>query len=177
MAEGRRGLVLVLTGDGKGKTTSAFGQALRAVGNGMQVAIVQFIKSTREPGEVRAAERLAPDLTVHVVGAGFIDPRHRPTEADRRSAREGLDLARRLAQDPALDLLVLDEVNCALNLGLLEVSAVLDLLSARHPALHVVLTGRRAPQALVDCADLVTDMRDVKHHYDCGVAAQPGIEE
>lgn len=173
----RRGLVMVLTGDGKGKTTSAFGQALRAVGRGMRVAVVQFIKGRHDCGEVLAAARLAPDLEVHVCGAGFVlDPNH-PREEDRRGAQEALDLARRLMQDPALDMLILDEINVAADLGLVDATTLLNLIDGKPPQLHLVLTGRRASAQVIERADLVTEMRNVKHPFDRGVRAQPGIEE
>lgn len=177
MAGKRRGLVMVFTGDGKGKTTAAFGQALRAVGRGMRVAVVQFIKSRRSPGEIRAARRLAPDLTVHICGAGYVHGQTGPRPVDLKAARGGVETARRLMQQPDLDMLILDEINVAAHLKLIHPTTLLELVEARPPHLHLVLTGRWAPLHLIQRADLVTEMREVKHHFRAGVPEQIGIED
>jgi cob(I)alamin adenosyltransferase len=166
------GYVQVYTGDGKGKTTATIGLVVRAVGAGLSVCIVQFIKRMAYH-ELRALERLA--VPVHQFGRGcFI--RGEPEPEDREWARRGLAFARERSVDPALDLLVLDEINVALHLGLLDVGALLELVRHRHAGLELVCTGRRAPESLIEVADLVTDMVNVKHYYDTGIQARDGIE-
>jgi cob(I)alamin adenosyltransferase len=177
MGTQRRGLVMVFTGDGKGKTTAAFGQALRAVGRGMRVAVVQFIKSRRSPGEIRAAAKLAPALTVHICGAGYVHGQTGPRPVDLEAARKGVDLARRLMTDPDLDMLILDEITVAAHLNLIDPTTLLHLVDAKPPRLHLVLTGRWAPLHLIERADLVTEMREVKHHWRRGVPEQLGVED
>ncbi len=170
------GLVLVFTGDGKGKTTAALGQALRAVGHGLAVRVVQFIKA-RACGEHAAAERLAPALVIERLGRGFVVPGAPAGEADAHAAaRAALDRCRTLLADGACDLLVADEVLTAARLGLLDEADVLALLEARPAPVHLVLTGRGATEAVRDRADLVTEMRLVKHPHQRGEPARPGIE-
>ena len=172
----RRGLVVVLTGDGKGKTTAALGMALRAVGGGLRVAMVQFVKA-RETGEHRAAARLAPDLQIHRRGLGFVPRRGEgPVEKHRAAAREALEFVRGLLSGGGHDMVIADEVLTAVGLGLVATEDVLGLLEDRPAEVHLVLTGGGAPQSVVDRADLVTEMRLVKHPYQTGVEAQEGIE-
>jgi len=174
---GRRGLVMVFTGHGKGKTTAAFGQALRAVGRGMRVAVIQFIKSRQAPGEIQAAKKLAPALTVHVCGAGYVYGQTGPRPVDIEAATRGIDLARRLMGDPDLDLLILDEINVAVHLNLVDPTTLLQLIDSKPPDLHLVLTGRWALDHVIERADLVTEMREVKHHFHKGIPEQLGIED
>ncbi|MFN7145955.1 MAG: cob(I)yrinic acid a,c-diamide adenosyltransferase [Myxococcota bacterium] len=173
----RVGLLLVNTGDGKGKSTAAFGMALRAVGHGQRVAVVQFIKGSRRYGELVTFEKLG--VSVVRAGEGFTWE-VRSDERQRELAAWGLERAREaLAVPPAeggVDLLVLDEVNVALGKGFLAVDALLGVLRARHPDVHVVCTGRYAPDALLDAADLVTRFDLVKHPFERGIRAQPGVE-
>ena len=172
----RHGLVIVLTGEGKGKTTSALGMALRAVGNGLRVAMVQFIKA-RETGEHKAAARLAPLLAIHRKGRGFVPPRGAgPIEEHRAAARDALGFARGLLQGAEHDMVIADEVLTAVGLGLLSAEDVLGLVADRPAAVHLVLTGRGAPPSVVEGADLVTEMRLVKHPYGAGLEAQEGVE-
>lgn len=179
MAENKErvGLLLVNTGDGKGKSTAAFGMALRAVGHGQRVSVVQFIKGSRQYGELVSLEKLG--VPVVRAGEGFTWE-VRSDERQRELAAWGLDRAREaLAVPPAeggVDLLVLDEINVALGKGFLAVDALLDVLGARHPDVHVVCTGRYAPDALVEAADLVTRFELVKHPFQQGIRAQPGVE-
>lgn len=164
--------VHVYTGDGKRKTTAALGLLLRARGAGLKVCLVQFIKSM-EYHEVGMLKELG--VPVRQFGRGcFI--RGEPEEADRKLARDGLTYARRLLHRGDLDLLILDEVNVAIHLGLVDETEVLDLLPARPAGLELVCTGRGAPEALINAADLVTEMVNVKHYYDAGVPARDGIE-
>jgi cob(I)alamin adenosyltransferase len=179
MAENKErvGLLMVHTGDGKGKSTAAFGMALRAVGHGQRVHVVQFIKGSRQYGELVSLEKLG--VPVVRAGEGFTWE-VRSDERQRELAAWGLDRAREaLALPPAeggVDLLVLDEINVALGKGFLAVEALLDVLGARHPDVHVVCTGRYAPDALVEAADLVTRFELVKHPFQQGIRAQPGVE-
>lgn len=171
-----RGLVMVFTGDGKGKTTAALGMALRAWGHGMRVLVIQFVKSARvETGERLAAARLGERFVIKTLGEGFVFEGE-DVERHREAARRALETAREAVQSGEYDLVVLDEITHALKHGLITEEAVLALLAAKSPAVHLVLTGRDAPEAIVARADLVTEMRAVKHHYQRGVPAQKGIE-
>lgn len=169
----RRGLVHVYTGNGKGKTTASLGLALRAAGHGLNTVIVQFIKS-RECGEHRALARLSPLVQVLVGGNGFV--MDEPKQADLGCASSALQAARAVMDGHACDLLVLDEVNCALACGLVGLREVLELIAARPPAMELVLTGRGAPPEVIAKADLVTEMRAVKHPFEQGQRARVGIE-
>ncbi len=167
------GRVLLFTGDGKGKTTAALGLGLRALGRGLRVCVVQFIKSRRDTGEIQAAAAFGNRFEILPAGRGFVKGQGGEPE-DRALARAALELARHKMHE--CDLLVLDEVNCAVKAGLLEVDDVLALLRQKPAALHVVLTGRDALPQLVAAADTATDMRNLKHAYDNGSQAMPGVE-
>jgi cob(I)alamin adenosyltransferase len=176
----RRGLVIVLTGDGKGKTTSAFGQALRAAGAGLDVAIVQFIKGVWKTGEVTAIGRTGLPITIDRTGLGFTverlrDPRI-PMEDHVAAAQAGLRIARGHLVDGKADLVILDEILGALLAGLVSLEDVLGLLRIRSRDVHLLLTGREAPQALIQAADLVSEVRLVRHPFQQGIPAQRGIE-
>lgn len=173
-----RGLVLVYTGNGKGKTTAAFGLALRAIGHGGAVYVVQFMKGPeRTYGETEAARRFLGEwLTVVQSGRDrFVDRAH-PEPEDRELARQGLEQARRAMLSGRYQLVVLDEVNVAVDFGLLSVKDVLDLLDDRPPDVDVVLTGRHAPPEVQARADMVSEVREIKHHYRQGVPGRAGIE-
>jgi len=169
-----KGLVIVNTGDGKGKTTAAFGTAFRAAGHGKRVAIVQFIKGPWDYGEVKAAESF-PNITLERIGSGFTWLADDPEEP-RRLAREAWERSQELAMSDRYDLLVLDELDCALSEGYVGVDEVLSLLSRRPERLSVIITGRGAPAELIEAADTVTEMRCIKHAYDSGTPARRGIE-
>jgi len=169
-----RGLLLVHTGTGKGKSSAAFGMVARALGHGMHVGVVQFIKGASETGEETFFRRF-PEVSFHVMGEGFTwETQDR--ERDIRAARAAWTQTRALLADPDIALVVLDELNIALKLDYLPLAEVLQALAGRPPHQHVVITGRGAPQALIDQADTVTEMRLVKHAYAAGIKAQPGIE-
>lgn len=168
----RVGLVLVHTGDGKGKSTSAFGLALRAVGHGMRVHVLQFIKGSRVYGELDSLAKLG--VTVERAGEGFTWE-VRSDERQRELAAWGMERAR-AAVASGVDVLVLDEINIALGKGFFPVEEFLAFLVARPPEMHVVCTGRYAPDALLDAADLVTRHELVKHPFQRGIRAQPGVE-
>ncbi len=171
-----KGLVIVHTGDGKGKTTAALGMVMRALGHGYRVGIVQFIKGAWEPAEKAVLGRWADQLTFQAMGEGFTwetQDRQRDAELAQAAWSTALDLIR----DPAYRLVLLDEVNIALKLGYLTVEQVLAGLAEKPADSHVILTGRGAPAALIEQADLVTEMKLVKHPFrEQGVKAQPGIE-
>jgi cob(I)alamin adenosyltransferase len=169
-----QGRIIVHTGDGKGKTTAAFGAALRASGHGLKTAIVQFIKGTWDYGEVKALTALT-NVTLTRIGSGFTWLAEDPNEP-RALAQEAWQVSRESALSDRYDLLILDELNCALSAGYVDVSDVLALLQEKPSRLSVVITGRGAPLELVDAADTVTDMRCVKHAFDEGVPARRGIE-
>jgi cob(I)alamin adenosyltransferase len=171
----QKGLLIVHTGPGKGKSTAAFGLVMRALGHGWRVGIVQFIKGAWQTGERRAIERF-PDLaTWHAMGEGFTwETQDR--ERDIAAASAAWAKACALMADPAIRLVVLDELNIALRYDYLPLEQVVTALAARRGDLHVVVTGRNAKPELVAAADLVTEMTLVKHHFAAGVKAQPGIE-
>jgi cob(I)alamin adenosyltransferase len=173
-----KGLVIVFTGDGKGKTSAALGIALRAFGHGMYVSMIQFIKSARATGEVLAAERLNRELEVVSSGKGFVTgPANKfPLTEHQKAAEEALALARQRMLSGAWNVLILDEINNAVQLGLIDITAVLDLIKNKPTRLHLVLTGRDAHPDLIAAADMVTEMRAIKHPYDSGLPAQKGID-
>ena len=171
-----KGLVLLFTGDGKGKTTAALGLVLRTLGHGERVAVIQFIKGGWQPGEARALAQFGEALAWHALGEGFTwETQDR--QRDRELAQAAWNQALSFLADPQRRLVVLDEVNVALRLGYLELDQVLEGLAVRPPLTHVALTGRGAPAALLERADLVTEMRLVRHPFrEQGVRAQAGIE-
>ncbi len=173
-----KGLTIVFTGDGKGKTSAALGIALRASGHHMSVSVIQFIKSSNPTGEAKASERLAPELEFISLGSGFVQccGDAKPLSDHKRSAAEAMTLARQRILSGSRDIVVLDEINTAVALGLIDVNDVLDLLAQKPSMLHVVLTGRNARPEVIEAADLVTEMRNVKHPYDRGIPAQKGID-
>jgi cob(I)alamin adenosyltransferase len=168
-----RGLVIVNTGDGKGKTTAALGMALRAVGHGMGVAFVQFVKAW-SVGEHEAAARLAPELEIFLMGKGFVGGEPGPEHV--QAAREALEQVRRCLRDGRHQVVVADEILTAVGLKLLTPAEVELLLADRPSDVHLVLTGRGAWDSLIGRADLVTEMRLVKHPYEKGIMAQEGVE-
>ncbi|MGC2854422.1 cob(I)yrinic acid a,c-diamide adenosyltransferase [Novispirillum sp. DQ9] len=170
-----KGLLIVHTGPGKGKSTAAFGLALRMIGHGRKVGVVQFIKGAWHSAERDALERFGDLVSWHTMGEGFTwETQDRAR--DIAAAGRAWNKARELMADPDLGLLVLDELNIALRYDYLDLAAVVAELTARRPDLHVVVTGRNAKPALIEAADLVTEMALLKHHFDAGVKAQEGIE-
>ena len=171
-----KGLLIVHTGAGKGKSTAAFGLALRMLGHGRRVGVVQFIKGAWSTGERNVLERIGGNLlSWHTMGEGFTwETQDRAR--DVAAAARAWDRAEALMAEPDMSLVVLDELNIALRYDYLPLDAVLAAFAARRPDLHVVVTGRNAKPALVAMADLVTEMTVVKHHFAAGVKAQAGIE-
>jgi cob(I)alamin adenosyltransferase len=170
-----KGLLIVHTGKGKGKSTAAFGLLLRAIGRGFQCGVVQFGKGAWQSGERTAIERFGDQVKWHTLGEGFTwetqDRARDVAAAERAWAR-----ATELMEDPSIQLLVLDELNIALRYDHIDLGRVLAAFASRRPGLHVVVTGRNAKPELIEAADLVTEMTAVKHHFAAGVKAQPGIE-
>jgi cob(I)alamin adenosyltransferase len=170
-----KGLLMVNTGPGKGKSTASFGLALRALGHGWRVGVVQFIKGAWQTGERAAFERFGDQVAWHTMGEGFTwDTQDR--QRDIAAAQRAWAVVRKLMDDPTIRLLVLDELNIALRYDYLPIADVVAAFSARRADLNIVVTGRDAKPELLAIADLVTEMKLVKHHFDAGVKAQPGIE-
>ena len=168
----RHGLIIVHTGDGKGKTTAALGLAMRAFGAGLKVLILQFIKGRKHSGELKALEILG--VEVRQLGLGFITKEN--FDEQKKSARAALELSQKEILSGAWDLIILDEINYAVKFGLLDAEEILELIKIRSPQMHLVFTGRDALPELIDKADLVTEMKLIKHPLQKGVAAQAGIE-
>lgn len=170
-----RGVLVVNTGAGKGKSSSGFGMVMRALGHGMRVGVVQFVKGRTDTGEKLFLQRFPDLLEIHVMGKGYTwDTQDKAR--DIANATAAWERARAFLRDAAIGFVLLDELNIALRYGYLELDAVLRDLEARPPMQHVVVTGRNAPPALLEAADTVTDMSLVKHAFKAGVRAQKGIE-
>ncbi len=165
------------TGNGKGKTTASLGLALRATGRELKVCMIQFMKGGGPYGEQMAAERLAPFLTIIQTGRPGWVKKDNPHEADKQLAAEALELAAKTVEGGEYDLVILDEINGAVSMGLVPVEGVLDLMRKKPHHVELVLTGRNAPESVIEAADLVTEMREIKHYYKAGVPARVGIEK
>jgi len=170
-----KGLLIVHTGKGKGKSTAAWGLLLRALGRGMRVGVVQFGKGAWDTGERKAIERFGDQVVWHTLGEGFTWETQDHAR-DVAAAEKAWSVAKTLLADPSFQLVILDELNIALRYEHLSLADVLATLRSRRPGLHVVVTGRNAKTELIEAADLVTDMTPVKHHFAAGVKAQEGIE-
>ena len=172
-----RGLILVLTGNGKGKTTAALGTALRAAGYGFKVAIIQFIKGTWHYGEIDALKRV-PQIELHRSGAGFykIMGDDLPEEVHRKAAVEGLELAREKLRSGRYRLVILDEINNAVHSGLVKLEELVELIETKHKDVDLMITGRDAAPEVVERADLVTEMKEIKHPFQQGMLAKKGID-
>jgi cob(I)alamin adenosyltransferase len=170
----KKGLVQIYTGEGKGKTTAALGLSVRAAGRGLKVFIAQFAKGMFY-GELKALERLSPEITLRQYGRKcFIE--NEPTEEDRRLAREGWKEIQEVLAREDYDLLILDEIGIALHYELIALREVEELVEGKPTGIELVLTGRKIPEGLFEKADLVTEMREIKHYYNAGVNARKGIE-
>ena len=173
-ADRDQGLLLVLTGNGKGKSSSAFGMVARALGHGMRVGVAQFIKGRNDTGEAGFFRR-QPGVVWHVLGEGFTWETQNLAR-DTETAQRGWAVVHEMLSDHSLDLVVLDELTYPLKYGWLELETVLTDLKTRPPMQHVVITGRGVPQALCDAADTVSELRDIKHAFRTGVRAQKGVD-
>ena len=178
-AQGERGVLVVNTGNGKGKSSAAFGVVARALGHDMKVAVIQFVKGRSDTGEEgfyrRVAQMLPGSLNWHVSGEGFTWETQ-DNSRDAAVAQAAWDIACGYLADPEIGLVVLDEFTYALKYGWLDLAPVLTALASRRPMQHVIITGRGAPEALIDAADTVTEMNLVKHAFKAGVKAMPGLE-
>jgi cob(I)alamin adenosyltransferase len=171
----KKGLLIVNTGDGKGKTTAALGMAMRAAGHGLKVCFIQFIKGSWQYGELDAVKKFSDTIDFHVMGKGFTW-KSDDLEKDRAAARDAWGLAQAAMTGDKYQLVVLDEFTYLLMYNMVDLQPVMETLAARPKDLHVVVTGRAAPPALIEAADLVTEMQPVKHPLQAGVTAQKGIE-
>lgn len=174
-AKAAKGLIIVITGNGKGKTTSAFGQALRAIGQGYKVFILQFMKG-REYGEFIAAEKYLPNLIIRKSGLDSFVMRGKPAAIDIELAQKGLDTARKAIMSGKYDMVILDEINVALDFKLIKLKEVLELIKSKPPVLNLILTGRYAAKEIIKIADTVSEVQEIKHHYNAGIKDRAGIE-
>ncbi|MBE0426323.1 MAG: cob(I)yrinic acid a,c-diamide adenosyltransferase [Nitrospirae bacterium] len=172
------GIVMVVTGQGKGKTTSALGIALRAVGYDMKVCIIEFIKGDMYSGEIDGIKRLSPNVELHLTGKGFCgimeDPY--PFSEHRANAQDALKLAKEKLFSGNFDILILDEINNALRLKLVDLPQILELIDNKPPLIHLILTGRDAHPEVIKRAHTVTEMKEIKHAYRLGIEPQKGID-
>lgn len=171
----RKGLVIVITGNGKGKTTAAFGQALRAIGQGYKVFVLQFMKG-RKYGEFLAAEKYLPNVTIKMSGLDSFVMRDNPAAIDIALAQKGLETARKAVTSGKYDMVILDEVNVALDFKLIHIKEVIKLIKNKPADMDLILTGRYAPKELIKLADTVSDVQEIKHHYNAGIKDRAGIE-
>jgi cob(I)alamin adenosyltransferase len=177
MTDSRRGLILITTGPGKGKTTAAMGTALRAVGNGMRVLMLQFLKGSWHYGELDAVLPFGENFVIRQLGRGFVKVGGAETDPeDLRMVQDAWQEARGAILGGEWDMVILDEINYAIGFGMLDPAEVADTLRQKPEMVHVILTGRNAHPILVELADTVTEMREIKHAYQKGILAQRGIE-
>src|SRR2546423_8092058 len=177
MSDVRRGLIIVNTGSGKGKTTAAMGTALRAVGNGMEVLMLQFLKGSWHYGELDAVKAFGDNFIMKQLGRGFVKVGGAETDPeDIRMVEAAWEESREAIMSGKWDLVILDEINYAISYGMLDPARVVEALKQKPEMVHVILTGRNAHSTIIDIADTVTAMREVKHAYQKGVMAQRGIE-
>jgi cob(I)alamin adenosyltransferase len=173
----KKGLIIVFTGNGKGKTTAAMGQALRAVGQGLKVLMLQFIKGTWDYGELKSIKRLDPDFKIKPLGKGFIRSKSKLNDKEAlENINQSWEQARKEIFSEKYDMVILDEINYVIDFGLLPVEEMLTLLTDKPEGQHIVLTGRNAHKSVVEKADLVTEMVEIKHQCSKGIKAQKGIE-
>lgn len=171
----RRGLIIVNTGDGKGKTTAALGLAFRALGSGFKVFMLQYIKGKWKTGEKKLADKLAPEMQILPMGDGFTWDTKNP-EQDIATTAKIWEVSKQAIRSGDYDMVILDEINVVMKLGYLDPAVVVEFLKTRDPRLHVVLTGRGAPPAIIELADLVSEIVPIKHPFKAGIKAQQGIE-
>lgn len=172
----KNGLIQVYTGNGKGKTTAALGLALRAVGHGLKVLVVQFMKGNIEYGELESAKKLSPYLTIKRIGREIFVSKTNPDPIDKKLAEEGFLLAKEAVESKQYDIVILDEINLAVDYGLISLLDLLQLIDSKLEQVELILTGRNAKPEVIERADLVTEMVDRKHYYEEGTPARKGIE-
>lgn len=172
------GLVIVYTGKGKGKTTAALGMALRAIGHNYKICMIQFIKGSWHYGEMSSSKKLEPEFELTAVGKGFVGilDDKTPKEIHQKIAKEAIEIAKEKIISEKYNIIILDEINYAVNLGLVELADVLDLIKNKPQGITLVLTGNHVKQEIVDAADLVTEMKEIKHPFQRGIRAKKGID-
>ena len=171
----KEGLVQVYTGNGKGKTSAAFGLALRAIGRGLKVYIIQFIKGGFDYGELYIIDKL-PNLKLKAFGQGKFVTQFPPSKKDVKIAKEALELAKKIVKSGEYDVVILDEINVAMSLRLIKIEEVVNMIKEKPKNVELVLTGRYAPKEIIDIADLVTEMKEIKHPFQKGIPPRKGIE-
>jgi cob(I)alamin adenosyltransferase len=169
-------LIQVYTGTGKGKTTAALGLAMRALGHGLKVYIIQFMKGNIRYGEVETARQLSPNVVIKQMGRETFVDRNNPDKVDIELAQKGFQLAKEVIAGEEYDIVILDEINVAVEYGLISLEALLNLLDSKPPHVELILTGRDAKREVIEKADLVTEMVEVKHYYRNGIHSRDGIE-
>jgi len=172
------GLVIVYTGGGKGKTTAALGMALRAIGYNYKICMIQFIKGSWHYGEIDSSKKLEPEFEMIAIGKGFVgilDDKY-PKEEHKKIAKEAIKICREKINSGKYHIIILDEVNYAINLGLIDVKDVLELIKSKPTELNLVLTGNHATTEIIEVADLVTEMKEIKHPFQHGIKAKKGID-
>ena len=174
----QKGLTIVYTGKGKGKTTAALGIVLRAVGYGKKICMIQFIKGSWHYGEMHSSKRLEPEFEMVAVGKGFVGiiDDQSPKEDHEKIAKEAIKISREKIQSGKYDIIILDEINYAVNLGLIKIEDVIDCIKSKPSNLDLVLTGNYAKKEIIELADLVTEMTEVKHPFQKGIKAKKGID-
>jgi len=172
------GLVIVYTGKGKGKTTAALGMALRAVGYNFKICMIQFIKGSWHYGELDSLKRLEPEFELIVAGKGFVGiiDDTSPKEEHQKNAQKALQISREKIQSKKYNIVILDEVNYAVNLDLIKMEDILDIIKSKPKDLNLVLTGNYAKPEIIEVADLVTEMKEIKHPFKSGIKAKKGID-
>jgi cob(I)alamin adenosyltransferase len=171
----QKGLTIVITGEGKGKTTSAIGQAVRAAGHGKKILIVQFMKG-KKYGEVLCTEKNVPDISIIQCGLDSFVMKDNPAPVDVELAQQGLKISQEAAASGNYDMLILDEINVAMDFKLVAIKDVLNLIKDKPTGMDIILTGRYAPAEIIEVADTVSEVREIKHHYSQGVKERAGIE-
>lgn len=172
-----QGFIQVYTGNGKGKTTASLGLALRAAGHKYKVIMIQFMKGKIDYGELKAQAMLKPYLTIIQAGGPDFVNKNNPSKEEIRMAHDGLRTAREVLSKGEYDVVILDELNVAIDFKLIAIDEALELIALKPDNVELIITGRYAPQAIIDKADLVTEMREIKHYYNEGVRARDGIEK
>ena len=172
----RKGLICVYTGNGKGKTTAAIGAAIRAVGQGLEVLIIQFMKGQKDIGELKALSMFKIPILLEQYGRKVFFRSRACEPLDIYRAQQGFEAFEKAMTSNCYNLIVLDEINMAIDFGLLKIDEIIELIRQKPSDLHLILTGRNAPEPLLEIADLVTEMKEIKHPYHSGVQAQRGIE-